>query len=98
MSSVKHVIAASLTCRRAMGERAVALLQPLSRLPSFEIGGPHFGARQQHGSGSAQYDLPCLHDIASVGETQRMVRVLLNQQYSHFPPIVNFADGIEDLF
>src|SRR5215471_19711135 len=72
-------------------------LWALSQLASFEIGSAYFRVSQQFGSGSAQHDLTSLHDIAPVSETQRMVRILLNQQYSHFPPIVNFADGVEYL-
>src|SRR5271165_3627355 len=68
-----------------------------SRLTSFEISRAYLGVGQQLGPGAAQHNPPGLHYIAAVGELQRLVRILLDQQHGRLLPLVDFADRAENL-
>ena len=47
---------------------------------AFEIGRPHLGSRQQLGAGAAERDAAVDHHVAAVGELQRVIGVLLDQE------------------
>src|ERR1700758_5202385 len=64
---------------------------------AFQIGGAHFWALQQVGSGSAQRDQAVDHDIAAVGELEGVIGVLLDDQHGEAVLPVQGADRIEDL-
>src|SRR5579872_6268960 len=64
---------------------------------TLEIGGADFRALQQFRAGSLERDQAVDHDIAAVGEPQRVIGVLLDDQYGEAVLPVECPDRLEDL-
>src|SRR3954471_21461823 len=64
---------------------------------AFQVGGANLGALQQLGAGPGQRDQAIDHDIAAMGELERMVGVLLDDQHGQAVLPVQSADRIENL-
>src|SRR5882757_1181124 len=66
-------------------------------MPALEIGRAHLRIAQQLGAGPGQRDLAVDHDVAAMGELERVVGVLLDQEYRDLLLLVDVADDLEDL-
>ena len=49
--------------------------------PAFEIGRPHLGPVEELAAGAGERDLAVDHDVAAMGELERMIGVLLDQKH-----------------
>src|SRR5262245_34564842 len=78
---------------RARGRSLTASSPP----SAFEIGRADFGTLQQIGAGPGERDQAIDHDIAAMGELERMVGVLLDDQDGQAVLAVEGADRIENL-
>src|SRR5258708_17203647 len=65
--------------------------------PALEIGRAHLAVGEELAAGAGERDLPGLHDIAAMGEAERVVRVLLDQEHRDLLLLVDLADHLEDL-
>src|SRR6185312_17245853 len=69
----------------------------LSARTAFEIRGADMLVREQLGAGAGQGDVAGLHHIAAMRETERVMRVLLDQENGDLLLAVYRADDIENL-
>src|SRR5689334_20444601 len=74
----------TITARRR-NQRIVSMSISVLRsaVAAFEIGGPHFRIGQQLAAGAAQGDQAVDHHVSAMSELQRVIRVLLHQEYGH---------------
>src|SRR5258707_1115391 len=79
--------------------QSACILAPLrSSVPSaFEIRGLHLRHVQELAPATAERDTAVDHDVAAMGEFQRVECVLLDQEYGELLLHVEPADRIEDL-
>src|SRR4029077_14319723 len=64
---------------------------------AFEISQFHLRPVEQFGAGAGKRDQAVDHDIAAVGELERMEGVLLDQKHGEAVLGVELSDGVEDL-
>ncbi len=84
---------------RSQHVAAVRAVAPVTLSPpaAFQIGGADFRALQQFAAGPRQRDQAVDHDIAAMGEFQRVVGVLLDDQHGQAVLPVQGPDRVENL-
>jgi hypothetical protein len=63
----------------------------------FQIGSADFRALQQFAAGTFQRDQAVDHDVAAMGQLERMIGVLLDDQHGEAVLPVQGPDGVENL-
>src|SRR5215467_6279724 len=65
---------------------------------TFEISGLHLGIGQKFGTSAAERNPAGLHHITAMGEAQRVMGILLDEEHRRLLPFVHLANYIENLF
>jgi len=65
---------------------------------TFEISGLHLGIGQKFGTSAAERNPAGLHHITAMGEPQRVMGILFDEEHRRLLPFVHLANYIENLF